>query len=453
MASKLRWFARITCSMSNIFSCCCWNIGIIACGFHILAICSGSKACMISRMSKLLLLFATLVLSLGRPQPMGVAGMGGLGRRRRRLVHHREPVRRTRPAGRRHPAAEVPRLRQRLRAGQAALALVRRPRAARPAALGPRSRPAARLDEAVSRGSGCGRSADRSIAGGGSSAADAPLALVMTYPHYLFLRDLVRPDLLVYFNLDDYSLYWPSRPIEVRRPGTQLVARGRPDGLRRPGPRRAAPRRRSRRPPATIRHLPHGTPTALPRLGGRRPARPGAGRPGGPAAPAARLRRRRSKTGWTGRCSTASADAVPRGVDRARRPPCRRPRDGAWRDDAGAAWPPERPRDRLAAAGRRLGAYNRAFDVCLIPYRADHPFNRACCPTKIMDYMGSGRPIVVDRPARVPALRRPVRRRRRRRRLRRRVGLARLAGLRRRPRPCPARLGRANILPSASPSG
>ena len=41
-----------------------------------------------------------------------------------------------------------------------------------------------------------------------------------------------------------------------------------------------------------------------------------------------------------------------------------------------------------------IASYNAAFDVCLIPYRADHPFNRACCPTKIMDCMGSGRPIV-----------------------------------------------------------
>jgi hypothetical protein len=32
--------------------------------------------------------------------------------------------------------------------------------------------------------------------------------------------------------------------------------------------------------------------------------------------------------------------------------------------------------------------------VCLIPYRTDHPFNKVCSPTKIMDYMGTGRPIV-----------------------------------------------------------
>ena len=32
--------------------------------------------------------------------------------------------------------------------------------------------------------------------------------------------------------------------------------------------------------------------------------------------------------------------------------------------------------------------------MCLIPYRTDHPFNKVCSPTKIMDYMGTGRPIV-----------------------------------------------------------
>ncbi len=41
-----------------------------------------------------------------------------------------------------------------------------------------------------------------------------------------------------------------------------------------------------------------------------------------------------------------------------------------------------------------LPQYLQAFDVNLIPYRVDHPFNRVCSPTKIMDGMGCGRPIV-----------------------------------------------------------
>src|SRR4029078_11764399 len=50
----------------------------------------------------------------------------------------------------------------------------------------------------------------RSIRQGHQAHARAGrLVLVMTYPHYLYLRDLVRPDQQVYFNLDDYAQYWP----------------------------------------------------------------------------------------------------------------------------------------------------------------------------------------------------------------------------------------------------
>jgi glycosyltransferase involved in cell wall biosynthesis len=41
-----------------------------------------------------------------------------------------------------------------------------------------------------------------------------------------------------------------------------------------------------------------------------------------------------------------------------------------------------------------LPSYYQTFDVNLIPYLVDHPFNRACSPTKIMDGMGATRPIV-----------------------------------------------------------
>ncbi len=41
-----------------------------------------------------------------------------------------------------------------------------------------------------------------------------------------------------------------------------------------------------------------------------------------------------------------------------------------------------------------LASYYQAFDISLIPYLIEHPFNRVCNPTKIMDAMGSGRPIV-----------------------------------------------------------
>ena len=41
-----------------------------------------------------------------------------------------------------------------------------------------------------------------------------------------------------------------------------------------------------------------------------------------------------------------------------------------------------------------LPGYYQAFDVILIPYAQENAFNQACSPTKIMDGLGSGRPIV-----------------------------------------------------------
>ncbi len=87
------------------------------------------------------------------------------------------------------------------------------------------------------------------------------LALVATYPYYLRLRDLVRPDLLVYFNIDDYALYWPGRAEEVRALErravreadlTVCVSRLRADELRDAVPEAAE----------KVRYLPHGAPSS-----------------------------------------------------------------------------------------------------------------------------------------------------------------------------------------------
>ena len=63
-------------------------------------------------------------------------------------------------------------------------------------------------------------------------------------------------------------------------------------------------------------------------------------------------------------------------------------------------------RERAAALAlpnvRRVGPVSQEavrdhywdFDVCWIPYATDHAFNRAACPTKIMDGLASGRPVV-----------------------------------------------------------
>ena len=69
--------------------------------------------------------------------------------------------------------------------------------------------------------------------------------LVMTYPHYLYLRDQLDPDVTLYYNIDDYALYWPRHADEVRCLERQMVLQCRRDGLRRAVSGRRAPRGRS----------------------------------------------------------------------------------------------------------------------------------------------------------------------------------------------------------------
>ena len=38
----------------------------------------------------------------------------------------------------------------------------------------------------------------------------------MLYPHYLYLRDQLRPDVSIYYNVDDYALYWPRQAERIR---------------------------------------------------------------------------------------------------------------------------------------------------------------------------------------------------------------------------------------------
>ncbi len=75
-----------------------------------------------------------------------------------------------------------------------------------------------------------------------SPAGDAPIArtvrgwwnmqpsswrrgLVMSYPHYLYLRNQLQPDVSVYYNIDDYALYWPRAPTKFVRSSTRSFGR------------------------------------------------------------------------------------------------------------------------------------------------------------------------------------------------------------------------------------
>lgn len=223
-------------------------------------------------------------------------------------------------------------------------------------------------------------------------AADGRLALVMTYPHYLYLRDQVRPDVQVYFNIDDYSQYWPrcaERVNELERQAvreadlTVCVSRLRRDALRDAVPEAAG----------KIRHLPHGTPSsALDPAPHLEPAPPPDDLAALPRPRLGFVGSLEDRVDWT--LLTRLADAFPRAsiVLIGRRRGARR--SDAWYDACRRCL----ARPNVHELGWRpqasIARYNRAFDVCLIPYRADHPFNVACSPTKITDCLGTGRPIV-----------------------------------------------------------
>jgi glycosyltransferase involved in cell wall biosynthesis len=215
--------------------------------------------------------------------------------------------------------------------------------------------------------------------------------LVMSYPHYLYLRDQIRPDVSIYYNIDDYSLYWPRGAARIREleraavlaaDATACVSRLRTEELRALIP--AAAER--------IHHVPHGTPTPfLASLPLDRPA----------GAPADLAPFPRPYLGYIGsledridwelmdRISAAFPNASIVVVGRVRAPIA-----APWWERCARFL----SRPNVHTLGWRpqeaLAGYYQAFDISLIPYRIDHPFNRACNPTKIMDAMGSGRPIV-----------------------------------------------------------
>ena len=219
-----------------------------------------------------------------------------------------------------------------------------------------------------------------------------PLALAISYPHYLYLRDLLQPASLLYYNMDDYGFYWSSRKEAVQRLEEQTVraadlsvfcAKIRADEWAAGVPEAAS----------RIIHLPHGAPasaiTAAPQA---RPA----------AAPAEIAHLPRPLLGFVGSLEDRLdwqlvrliADSVPGGsvVLIGREP------DPAGSESWYADYLDAISRPNVHRLGWKnsseIGQYNASFDVCMIPYRADHPFNRVACPTKVMDYMATSRPVV-----------------------------------------------------------
>ena len=218
-----------------------------------------------------------------------------------------------------------------------------------------------------------------------------PLALVVTYPYYLYLAEQIRPDRLVYLNIDDYRLYWPKSADQVAQLEREVVqtadltvctSRFRAEELRANNPDVGS----------KIHHLPHGAPSAsIPPAPQSRPTL-------GPADLQALPRP------WVGYVGTLEDRVDWEMLDQAAatNPQASFILIGRVDPDGSAPWQSDRrrclSRSNVHAIGWReqavIDSYNRSFDLGLIPYRTDHPFNIACCPTKIMDYMAAGRPVV-----------------------------------------------------------
>ncbi len=224
-------------------------------------------------------------------------------------------------------------------------------------------------------------------------APDLDLTLVITYPHYIYLYQMLEVDRLIYFNIDDYSLYWKKhakiienleREAVAKADLTVCVSRLRRDLLRDLIPPSAA----------RIEHFPHGLPAS--RAGFIASDRPA-------ELPIDLAHIPRPVLGFVGsledRLDWALLDRLARELPHASivligdRPRTDR-NEAAWIEAVRTL----EQKPNVWFVGRRANAqiarYIQAFDICLIPYRVDHRFNVACCPTKIIDYMGTGRPIV-----------------------------------------------------------
>lgn len=219
-----------------------------------------------------------------------------------------------------------------------------------------------------------------------------PLALAISYPHYLYLRDLLRPDSLLYYNMDDYAFYWASRQKTIRDLERQTVrqadlsvfcAQIRAHEMTEMEPEAAE----------RIIHLPHGAPresiVAFPQH------TPALCPPDLAALPGPRLGfvgSLEDRLDWNlvgnvaDRFSTGSVVLIGR-------EPRACPGEEWYAHYRAAVARPNVHRLGWKTQSE-IARYNAAFDVCMIPYRVDHPFNRVSCPTKVMDYMATTRPVV-----------------------------------------------------------
>jgi glycosyltransferase involved in cell wall biosynthesis len=210
----------------------------------------------------------------------------------------------------------------------------------------------------------------------------SPPQVVVPYPYLKPWVESVPEHRLVYYNLDDYTLYRPERAERITRREDELVrtahrtvclSQHQVDALRDRNPDHAD----------RIAHFPLGVSE-------------GFLNPNPESKPAPRT------VGYVGNLSdrvdwsfvNAVATQCPNlrfqfvgGADP-------EARDAPWEQARAEAFRRENVEHVGRVAQEAVTDYYWSFAANWIPYDPDHPFNRASCPTKIMDGLGSGRPMV-----------------------------------------------------------
>ena len=221
-----------------------------------------------------------------------------------------------------------------------------------------------------------------------TAAADSarPPIVVVPFPYVTPALRGVPGDQLVYYNLDDYSLYPRGWSDTVAASEEELIRRSRVVAC---ASRYQAKRFRARFPDKQIVHLPLAVP---PKFLNHRPQPPEAGA----VFDVGYVGTLNDRVDW--RFCAAVAERCPDVCFTFVGPLHDANPRGGTRPD----WQADRDRTLAMAnvhylppvAHHEVIRFYWGFSASWIPYDAAHPFNVACCPTKIMDGLAAGRPIL-----------------------------------------------------------
>jgi glycosyltransferase involved in cell wall biosynthesis len=219
------------------------------------------------------------------------------------------------------------------------------------------------------------------------AAGDAPQCTWLIAPYPWLAPPQIQVDFpnLVYYNLDDYALYRPERAAEIRQQEDRTVERARLVICLALQQARQFQSRAGARPEA-IRHFPLGvTGELIAPLDGRRIE----------ADTVAYVGNLVDRVHWQLVVEVAGSlpgvrfsfagdlDGVAGSGHR---------RD--WLRWRSTAFHLPNVHRRPLAPQDQVGKYYWSAALNWIPYDVEHPFNIACCPTKIMDGLASGRPLL-----------------------------------------------------------